>query len=1030
MKGVNTKKIMSLAIIGSIIVVAIMIIGTIWTGRSASSGARKAVRNVSILYLEELAGRREQVVASTLNDYISDLDVAIGLMTPEDLSSTANLQAYQLRMKQLYDLEKFAFVDETGLIYTSRGTRTDIDQYHFDYQTLSGPEISLKNEDGDNTKVVIAVPTDRLPYEGHYLVVCFMEMDMEHMLANLSFESGSNNTTFCNIYTPDGYSVANMVLGGLASEDNLLSAFEAADIENDRTVEDVRKDFENGHTGVVSFTYNGVQETLYYVPVHRTNWMLTYLIRESVISQQIDEISEGIIKRSLVLALLTTIVLSAVFSMMLLQTRKATKLAMEKETSEVMQQELEERIALQDELLEQEKQRARLDRMITALASDYRSVYYVNLNKDSATCFSNDDAHDNIRKDDVFVFSEAFTEYANKFVSEDYREQFLEFIKPENIRKGLKESHLIAFRYLVKRDGVESYEMLRMADARTGSARNHDQVNAIGVGFSDIDEEMRDSLAKNQALSDALKTAEEASRAKTVFLSSMSHEIRTPMNAIIGLDSLALNEPDISDTTKDYLEKIGSSAQHLLSLINDILDMSRIESGRMSLKNEEFAFSKLIEQINVIFSGQCQEKGLEYNCHINGHLNDYYIGDNTKLRQVLINILGNAVKFTPEGGSVEFTVEKTGGFDDRSTIQFKIKDTGIGMSKEYLPKIFDAFTQENAGTTNKYGSSGLGMAITKRIVEMMNGEISVESEKNVGTTFTVNVTLRDSERVLADDNDDFEVHPEDMKVLVIDDDPLACDQARLVMNQAGIHSEAVTSGSEAIEMVKLSQARQEPYNLIIVDWQMPEMDGVETTKNIRSLIGEDTAVIILTAYNWDDIYEEAMDAGVDSFIAKPLFTENLINEFKNVLKKKKIAAESIRKAELEGRRVILAEDIEVNAQIMMKVLSMRKIEADHAVNGKEAVELYKNKPEGYYDAILMDMRMPEMDGLTATRNIRALGREDSASIPIIALTANAFDEDVQLSLQAGLNAHLSKPVEPAVLFETLEKLIKPARGNL
>jgi signal transduction histidine kinase/CheY-like chemotaxis protein len=565
--------------------------------------------------------------------------------------------------------------------------------------------------------------------------------------------------------------------------------------------------------------------------------------------------------------------------------------------------------------------------------------------------------------------------------------------------------------------------MLRMADARTGSARNHDSINAIGVGFSDIDEEMRDSLAKNQALSDALKTAEEASRAKTVFLSSMSHEIRTPMNAIIGLDSLALNEPDISDTTKDYLEKIGSSAQHLLSLINDILDMSRIESGRMSLKNEEFAFSKLIEQINVIFSGQCQEKGLEYNCHINGHLSDYYIGDNTKLRQVLINILGNAVKFTPEGGSVEFTVEKTGGFDDRSTIQFKIKDTGIGMSKEYLPKIFDAFTQENAGTTNKYGSSGLGMAITKRIVEMMNGEISVESEKNVGTTFTVNVTLRDSERVLADDNDDLEVHPEDMKVLVIDDDPLACDQARLVMNQAGIHSEAVTSGSEAIEMVKLSQARQEPYNLIIVDWQMPEMDGLATTKNIRSLIGADTAVIILTAYNWDDIYEEAMDAGVDSFIAKPLFTENLINEFKNVLKKKKIAAESIRKAELEGRRVILAEDVEINAEIMKELLSIREMQADHAINGKVVVEMFAASEEGYYDAILMDVRMPELDGLEATKKIRHLGREDASKIPIIAMTANAFDEDVQRSLQVGMNAHLSKPVEPDRLYQTMEELI-------
>ena len=1026
MKGINIRKIMSLALIGSIIVVAILIIGTIWTGRSASQGTEKAVRNVSLLYLEELAGRREQVVASTLNDYISDLDVAIGLITPEDLADTESLQAYQLRMKQLYGLEKFAFVDETGLIYTSRGTRTDIDQYRFDYGSITGPEISLRDENGDNTKVVIAVPTDRLPYEGHYLVVCFMEIDMEHMLESLSFESGSNNTTFCNIYTYDGYSVTNMVLGGLAREDNLLSALDNADFEDGYNAEDVKNDFENGQTGVVSFTYNDIKETLYYVPVHRTDWMLTYLIRESVIGQQIDEISEGIILKSLVMAIITTCVLVGVFSVMLVQTRKATKLAMEKETSEVMQQELEERIALQDELIEQEKQRARLDRMINALASDYRSVYYVNLNKDKATCFSNDDEHDNINKDDSFTFSEGFTEYANNYVAEDYRDQFLEFIKPENIREGLRNSALIALRYLVKKDGIERYEMLRMADASTGTSRDLDSINAIGVGFTDIDEEMRDSLAKNQALSDALKTAEEASRAKTVFLSSMSHEIRTPMNAIIGLDSLALNEPDISETTKDYLEKIGSSAQHLLSLINDILDMSRIESGRMVLKNEEFAFSKLIEQINVIFSGQCQEKGLEYNCHINGHLNDYYIGDSVKLRQVLINILGNAVKFTPEGGSVEFTVEKTGGFDDRSVIQFKIKDTGIGMSKEYLPKIFDAFSQENSGSTTKYGSSGLGMAITKRIVEMMNGEISVESQKNVGTTFTVNITLKDSDRKVSDEDDELDIRPQDMKVLIIDDDPLACDQAKLVMNQAGIEAEAVLSGSEAVELVKLSQARQEPYNLIIVDWQMPEMDGLETTKNIRSVIGADTAVIILTAYNWDDIYDDAMSAGVDSFIAKPLFTENLLTEFKNVLKKKKIESlENQTKAELEGRHILLAEDMEVNAQIMIKVLSMRQIVTEHAINGKEAVEMYRSKPEGYYDAILMDMRMPEMDGLTATRNIRAASRSDSATIPIIALTANAFDEDVQQSLQAGLNAHLSKPVEPKVLFETLERLIKP-----
>ncbi|MBQ9607064.1 MAG: hybrid sensor histidine kinase/response regulator, partial [Lachnospiraceae bacterium] len=256
MKKSNIRSITTLAVIGGIIVALVLIIGTVWTGRSASRDTEQAVRNVSLLYLDELAGRREEVVASTLSDYISDMDVALGLLTEEDLSSTENLQAYQLRMKQLYGLEKFAFVDENGLIYTSRGTRTDIDQYDFDYKTLSDPEISVKNADGDNVKVVIAMPTDSLPYEGHILVVCFMEIDMDQMLENISLQSGSNNTTFCNIYTSDGYSLTNMVLGGLASEDNLLTALNQADFEDGYSIDSMREDFANGVRGVASFTYN------------------------------------------------------------------------------------------------------------------------------------------------------------------------------------------------------------------------------------------------------------------------------------------------------------------------------------------------------------------------------------------------------------------------------------------------------------------------------------------------------------------------------------------------------------------------------------------------------------------------------------------------------------------------------------------------------------------------------------------------------------------------------------------------------
>ena len=532
-------------------------------------------------------------------------------------------------------------------------------------------------------------------------------------------------------------------------------------------------------------------------------------------------------------------------------------------------------------------------------------------------------------------------------------------------------------------------------------------------------------LAESQrALSDALIAAEQANKAKTAFLSNMSHEIRTPMNAIIGLDSIALEDLQVPEHTREYLKQIGASAEHLLNLINDILDMSRIESGRMVLRNEEFSFGKLLEAINTMFSAQCRDKGLEYHCRINSEVDDYYIGDNMKLRQALINILGNAVKFTPEGGKVEMLVERKAQFDGKTTLEFKVSDTGIGISEEFLPRLFDSFSQEDSSNTNKYGSSGLGLAITKNIVEMMNGNIEVKSVKGEGSTFTVTVTLSDAAHIAAAEKMP-EIHPSDLTVLIIDDDPTSCEHAALVLEKAGIAAEIASSGPQALEMVKLRHARQEPYNLILVDWQMPEMDGVETTRRIRAVTGDATAIIILTAYNWDDILEEAVQAGVDSFLAKPLFAAAVLEEFSAALQRKNVSAlKTKKKAELSGRHILLAEDMEVNSKIMMMVLKARDMEADLAENGKIAVEKMAASPEGYYSAILMDIRMPEMDGLEAAHTIRAMDRADAKEIPIIALTANAFDEDVQRSLQAGMNAHLSKPVKPVALYETLENLIR------
>ena len=1016
------------ALVGGAIVTLILVAGTIWIGRAATRDTEQAVRSVSMLYLDELAGRREQVVASNLQGQVSSTQTAVDLLEADDLVSVESLAAYQMRMKQLFGLERFAFVDQEGLVHTSTGSLEPSDGYPFDHTTIHEAEIHAIDLGTSNSSVLIALPVD-IAFQDTRLVACFTQRSMEEMLRGVSLQSDEEGTTFCNLYTRDGVALTDTVLGGLAQEDNLLGAMAQASYDEGFSYEVFLDEFSNGRPGEVSFTYQGIRETLSYVPVEGTDWLLTYLIRESVISGQIGSISQGIIRRSVIQSILTVAALLATFALIVAQTRRNARLVLEKETfeaeSRVKREELEHRIELQEQLLAQEREQERQDQLITALSSDYWSVYYLWLDTDEGVCYqSHADIDDGFSVGDHFRYLESVTSYANRYVTDAYREEFLRFIQPDNIRAGLAEHRVISYRYLVERHGRESWEMVRFAGVRHPEDRDDHLVHSVGACFTNVDDETRAQLAQNQALSEALEAAEQANKAKTAFLSNMSHEIRTPMNAIIGLDNIALNDPETPEQVRGYLEKIGDSAEHLLGLINDILDMSRIESGRMVLRNEEFSFPKLLESINTMFSGQCSERGLDYQCHIAGQVDDYYVGDVMKLRQVLINILGNAVKFTPAPGKVELGVERKAKFDGKTTLEFTISDTGIGMSEDFLPHIFDTFAQEDASATNRYGSSGLGLAITKSIVELMNGNIEVTSEKGRGSTFRVVVTLADSHHEGATATFD-DVRPQDLSVLVIDDDPVAREHAKLVLEKAGIAAEVAEDGPTAIEMVRLRHARRDPYNLILVDWQMPDMDGVETTRQIRSIIGNESAIVILTAYRWDDVLEEATSAGVDSFIAKPLFAASVLEEFKSAMKRKGVSVfEAGPKAELAGRRVLLAEDMEVNAEIMGMVLAMRDMEVDYASNGRIAVEMFQASEPGHYDAILMDLRMPEMDGLEATRVIRAMDRPDATTVPIVALTANAFDEDVQRSLQAGLNAHLSKPVEPDTLFETLEGLIK------
>jgi CheY-like chemotaxis protein/two-component sensor histidine kinase len=448
----------------------------------------------------------------------------------------------------------------------------------------------------------------------------------------------------------------------------------------------------------------------------------------------------------------------------------------------------------------------------------------------------------------------------------------------------------------------------------------------------------------------------------------------------------------------------------------------------MVLKKEEFSFSAMLEQINTLVSSQCADKGLHYECHMLSKVNEFYIGDDMKLKEVIVNILSNAVKFTNAPGSITLSVEKTAEFEDQSTLTFCIKDTGIGMSKEYLPRIFEPFSQEDGSTKNKYGSTGLGMAITKNIVEMMNGTISVESEKDVGTEFTVVVTLKNSIRDSLYKNGTFD--PNQLRVLIVDDEEIPAEHARMVLDEAGIRADISMSAEEAFRMMELQNMKQEPYNLVLLDWKMPDKDGIEAAKEIREYYNKETTIIILTAYNWDEIMDKALEAGVDGFIAKPLFASNVLSEFENAVYRNHVNVfEEKKRADLAGRRVLVAEDVEMNAEIIMDVLEMEEIESDHAENGKIAVEMFENSEPGTYAAILMDIRMPIMDGLEAAATIRSLERADAKVTPIIALTANAFDEDVQRSLQVGMNAHLSKPVEPEHLYQTLGELIYEAENH-
>lgn len=561
-----------------------------------------------------------------------------------------------------------------------------------------------------------------------------------------------------------------------------------------------------------------------------------------------------------------------------------------------------------------------------------------------------------------------------------------------------------------------SYDQIRWIKIRSFSEMVGGKVARYIVSFYDQTEE---SL-REQVLKDALVNAQNANTAKRNFLSRMSHEIRTPMNAIIGMTAIAGAYIEDRKRVEDCLEKIGYSSKHLMSLINDVLDMSKIDEGKMAIAHETFNLANVAESITSIFYPQAVEKGVNFSMPLIDITDTVLIGDTLRLNQILINLLSNALKFTPTGGSVRLEIRQIRKKNERVHLRFTVSDTGIGMSEEFMSRLFLPFEQESAATSQKYGGTGLGMSITKNLVTLMGGIISVKSELGKGTTFTVELDF-DADGTCVKASSCNHQALEALKVLVSDDDRDCCIHTTLLLENLGIRSHWVLTGTECVEEVLAAHRTGEEYDVCLIDWKMPDMDGIEVTRRVREFVGPDTTIIIITAYDWTSIEQSAREAGANAFLSKPIFASSLYNALIAATGAARVPEGHEKKTAnpaLAGRRVLLAEDNSLNQEIAVELLKMEGIKCDCAGNGQEALEQFLTNGDDYA-LILMDVQMPVMDGYHATRAIRQSDHPKAKTIPIIAMTADAFQEDLIKAGEAGMNGHLAKPVDPNRLYQMI-----------
>ena len=827
---------------------------------------------------------------------------------------------------------------------------------------------------GKSQLLVFATPRAHGIYQGFEydaIAIAYENSDIIDVLDISAFNGNAQSF----IVHPDGRVVVDHSFESWGNVYNFFGVLRENSDMSEKEINKLSEKFKAGRTDAMLVNLDGRSYYLVYEKSDIQDWMFLGLVQADIVNASMNSLQRS----TMLLVGMIVLCIAAFFIILIIQKSRAS---LRRKDTEIL---------YRDELFQ--KLSMNVDDVFLMLDAKTYEADYVSPNVEKLLGFT----VEQIRKD-IYVLGKLHPRD-----SENPKKNYLEGIQTSEQKEW-------DFEYVHQKTGEQRWFHI----VAMGSEVNRKKKYILVMSDRTSDRNM------NQALSEAVRAAETANRAKSNFLSNMSHDIRTPMNAIIGFTTLAVSNIDDKKRVRDYLGKILSSSNHLLSLINDILDMSRIESGKIHLEETEVSLSDVLHDLKTIISGQIHAKQLELYMDAMDVTNEDVYCDKTRLNQILLNLLSNAVKFTPAGGTVSVRIRQCPGTQKGSGLyEIRVKDNGIGMSQEFVKKIFSPFERERTSTVSRTQGTGLGMAITKNIVNMMGGTIEVHTEQGKGTEFIVRLPFR-----IQSEHQRIEkiAELEGLKALVVDDDFNTCDSVTKMLVRVGMRSEWTLSGKEAVLRARQSMELGDAFHAYIIDWRLPDMNGIEVTRQIRSL-GDDTPIIILTAYDWSDIEVEARAAGVTAFCAKPMFMSDIRNTLMSAIGQK-LAEDTILPSvdsDFRGRCILLVEDNELNSEIAVEILNEYGFLVDTAENGVEAVQKVRNSTPGNYDLVLMDVQMPVMNGYEATKQIRALDDPALAGITILAMTANAFDEDRKKALKCGMDGFLSKPIVIEELISILQK---------